>query len=366
MDIKDKFDKVKDDILIGEITKTRNTLSTDRLDMSYGELMNLYKRGDLIISPNFQRLFRWDNTRKTRFIESILLGIPIPPIFVAEDDDGKWELVDGLQRISTILSFFGDLESIPDKNYWTLESGSLIPSLEDYNIKTLPRKYIRNIERTYCRVEIIKWDSDYDMRYELFNRLNTGGESLTPQEIRNCIFRGKTNKFNDMLKNLANKEEFLRIIELSNSQIERLYNEELVLRFVSLFKGNLTSKNSKNMSMYMTEYMKEVVNTEDYDYKNIESIFDRILIVLKQTDSNDYKFSNHQFSTSLFDAIFVGVAENIEMYEGDKDGTLLRYNIAKLKNDNFFRKYTGSAASSKSRVVNRMKEAKRVMANDSI
>ena len=152
---------INDELLTSQITDMRNTLSTDRLDMSYGELISLYQRGELLINPDFQRLFRWDVSKRTRFIESLLLGIPIPPIFVAEDNDGIWELVDGLQRISTILSFFGFLKDDDNKNNWIMEPGNLVPSLEGYTGKTLPIKYKRNLERTYCRVEIIKWDSKY-------------------------------------------------------------------------------------------------------------------------------------------------------------------------------------------------------------
>ncbi|CAG7840421.1 hypothetical protein CLOHAE12215_01845 [Clostridium haemolyticum] len=78
------------------IRRARNNLTTDRLDMSYGEIISMYEREEIVIAPEFQRLFRWTDYQKTRFIESILLGIPIPPIFVAEDKDGRWELVDGL------------------------------------------------------------------------------------------------------------------------------------------------------------------------------------------------------------------------------------------------------------------------------
>ena len=95
---------LKEQILKEQIETQRNLLSTDRLDVSFGEIMSMYERREIIIKPAFQRYFRWDLDQKTRFMESILLGIPIPPIFVAEDGDGVWELVDGLQRISTVLS----------------------------------------------------------------------------------------------------------------------------------------------------------------------------------------------------------------------------------------------------------------------
>ncbi len=110
--------------LESQVQELRNSLTTDRMDMSFGEIMNMYEQGEIIISPEFQRLFRWTIEQKTKFIESILLGIPIPPIFVAEDNDGRWELVDGLQRISTVLSFFGILKTDnPEINKWSLISG---------------------------------------------------------------------------------------------------------------------------------------------------------------------------------------------------------------------------------------------------
>lgn len=178
----------RDEVLLKKLEETKNSLSTDRLDMSFGEIMSMYERREIIIDPIFQRLFRWTDFQQTRFIESLLLGIPIPPIFVAEDKDGRWELVDGLQRISTVFSFFGLLDKLPEKNDWILKHGELIPELEYFGCKDLPLKLQLNIKRAVCRIEIVKWNSKYDMRYELFNRLNTGGARLTDQEIRNCIF----------------------------------------------------------------------------------------------------------------------------------------------------------------------------------
>jgi uncharacterized protein with ParB-like and HNH nuclease domain len=98
--------ETKVNLLLQDVSDERTRLSTDRLDISFGELINLYKNKELIIRPEYQRLFRWSESQKTALIESILLSIPIPPIFVAEDKDGIWELIDGLQRVSTFISFF--------------------------------------------------------------------------------------------------------------------------------------------------------------------------------------------------------------------------------------------------------------------
>ncbi|MDE7414810.1 MAG: DUF262 domain-containing protein, partial [Lachnospiraceae bacterium] len=168
-----------------QITDERARLSTDRMDVSFGELINMYKVGELVIRPEYQRLFRWTRSQKTILIESILLGIPVPPIFVAEDESGVWELVDGLQRISTIISFFGDLDeklmtispndSLNEElnedeennvNKWTLESGGLVKELEGFNVDSLPKKYIINIKRAVCRVEILRGETNTAMKYD--------------------------------------------------------------------------------------------------------------------------------------------------------------------------------------------------------
>lgn len=94
-----------DVVLDSSIQLQRSRITADRMDVSFGELMNMYTNNELIIRPEYQRFFRWDFVQRSALLESILLGIPIPPIFVAEDEDGVWEIVDGLQRISTIISF---------------------------------------------------------------------------------------------------------------------------------------------------------------------------------------------------------------------------------------------------------------------
>lgn len=345
----------KDQLLEKEITDQRNSLATDKLDMSYGELINLYKNNELIISPKFQRLYRWNISKRTKFIESILLGIPTPPIFVAEDEKGSWELVDGLQRTSTVLSFFGELKNDNPNNSWVMDGGSLVAELNGYSHRTLPEKFKRNILRTPCRVEIIKWDSEYDLRYELFNRLNTGGEPLTQQEIRNCIFRGNSELFNELLNELGTSSAFTELVELTSNQSEQLYNEELVLRFLSLYYTPFKNIDAKNISTFMTSFMETVTENKDFDYENARQIFNKTVNLLSKFTSSIFKFSNNQFSTSLFEAITLGISKNIDYYE--KNPQIIDEKILLLKEDTIFKKYTGSAASSKSRVVKRLERA---------
>jgi hypothetical protein len=332
------------------ILKGRNSLSSDRVDMSFGELINMYSNDELVIDPDFQRLFRWDIHQRTRFVESLLLGIPIPSIFVAEDNDGCWEIVDGLQRISTILSFFGLLKENPEKNGWVLEKGSILEELEGFAVSSLPLKFKLNLKRSSCRVEVIKWNSDYDMRFELFNRLNTGGTSLTEQEIRNCIFRGISVDFTNIIKELASSVEFIDLIQPTQKQTEELYLDELVLRFFSLFENH--NDISKKLSDHMTDYMRDATKDKNlYQYK-IEK-FKQTLSLIKRLGRKSILGKNGRLSTSLYDGIFNGVAANLEYYRNSAE-VVLQDKVSSLKEDEKFKKAYGQMSNYKERTKNRI------------
>jgi Uncharacterized conserved protein len=174
-----------------DIASAKNCLKMDKEVLSIEEIVVLYKEGKITVAPDFQILFRWSNFQQTRFIESILLGFPIPPIFVAENEKKKWVLVDGLQRLSTVVSFFGVLQGkeMEAKNNWTMCKGELVKSLDGFTFHSLPAKLQQRIKHALCRIEIIKWNNNPDMQYILLNRLNSGGAMVTDQEIKNCIFR---------------------------------------------------------------------------------------------------------------------------------------------------------------------------------
>ncbi|MDM8514877.1 DUF262 domain-containing protein [Desulfobacterales bacterium HSG16] len=154
------------------IDKNRQEIKSDRMDMSFGELINMYEDGELIVSPGYKRNFTWSVTNQTKFIESILIGIPFPPVFVAEYETNIWEVVDGLQRMSTVLSFFGKLKD-EKKNNLTLSEGGIIKELDGITIDSIPLRYKLMLKRAVCRVEILRIESGCDMKYELLKRLNS-------------------------------------------------------------------------------------------------------------------------------------------------------------------------------------------------
>ena len=191
-------------MLKDEIESAAKLVKTDAYQMSIGEIVNMYKDGELIINPDFQRLFRWDIGQKSKLIESLLLGIPLPSIFVFEKDNSKWELVDGLQRVSTLLEFIGELkdsETDKPKQPTVLVATKYLPSLNNIvweqseeiteiplgEQKSLDTSQQISIKRSRISVEILKRPSENSTKYDLFQRLNSGGTLANSQELRNCI-----------------------------------------------------------------------------------------------------------------------------------------------------------------------------------
>lgn len=360
--------------LENEVDLGRKRLTADRMDISFGEILNMYREDELIIRPEYQRLYRWNNTQKTALIESLLLSIPVPPIFVAENENGVWELIDGLQRISTFLSFFGelkqDLTSINDEedeyeekleniNKWELEAGSIISSLEGFTVDTLPTSFKINLKRSVCRVEILRGQSKNEMKYELFKRLNSGGSKLTPQEIRNAIYRGIDTRLNELLLELSRNDLFISMVNLSPRKIQELYDQELILKFMA-FVNNIESINL-NTEHYLNKFMENTVRNTDYDYELIKNLFIETLNLIHcSVDKPEEVFwgAQRRLVATYFDAITVSVAQNLDKYKNNPN--LLSERIESLKNDADFKYFSGTAPSSRSRVKKRLQRANEI------
>lgn len=362
--------------LENEISFERERLSSDRMDISFGELINLYKNKELVIQPEYQRLYRWNIKQKTALIESILLGIPIPPIFVAEDSEGIWELVDGLQRVSSFISFFGELEDdltrLPDDeeemeieneddirilNKWNLEAGGLVSSLEGLNIDTLPNKYRINLKRAVCRVEILRGESNIAMKYELFKRLNSGGSKLTPQEIRNAIYRGINPVVNELLLELSRDENFRRLTTLSSQKKHELYDQELILRFIALLNNH--ENINDNLENYLNHFMEESVKSGTFDKTYYLTLFKEVISLISQVgDERTFRNQNNLFVPALYEGITIGIAQNIDRFRENQE--LLLQKIDEIKQDVDYRRFSGTASNSKSRVKNRLKRANEI------
>ncbi len=351
----------------GEIVGARNEIRTDKLDMSFGEISNLYENSELIITPEYQRLFRWQPTQKTRFIESILLGIPTPAIFVSEDESGVWELVDGLQRVSTVLEFMGVLKDVDGNDVQPsrlirASRKSQIPSLEGIVFNDLSLKARLAIKRAGCRVEVIKTGSKPKMKYEVFERLNTGGSALTEQEVRNCIFRPMSPYFVDWIEKLASFAPFSDSLSLSEYQQNTMFDRGLILRFFSI--KNAYDEFEHDVEPFITDYVREILEEErefnkDYEEKLFKETFQHIESAISEDAWRYYKDGKHKgaFSVYIYEAVSIGISENMDFIRSlSKDD--LKDRIIKFKQKPTFLENTGPGANVKLKLRQRIEFAK--------
>jgi len=222
-----------------EISTARLQIAAESVSMTVSELTNLYREGTLLIRPEFQRLFRWSNEQKSRLVESILLGIPLPSLFMAQSEDGKWDLVDGLQRVSTLLQLQGLLQgqdgllSVPLQ----LTATKFLPHLDGRSWEgdpSLSNAQKLDIRLSRLDIRVLKRSSDEKAKFDLFQRLNSFGSPLTPQEIRSAMIAGENSEALGWLVVLSRRPSFVESVSLSDRLIDEQYDLELVLRFLML------------------------------------------------------------------------------------------------------------------------------------
>lgn len=227
-------------------TKIRN----DYKDFTIGGLVLKIMSGDIELQPDFQREYVYDDTRASYLIESILIDMPIPTIYLCEEED-IYEVIDGQQRLTTVKKFYN--------NEFALKKLKYLPDLNDKYFKDLDKKQKRQFEDFCFKTTIIKPDAE-NIKYELFERLNTGASSLNAQEIRNCIYRGK---FNNILKELANDPNTRKYIFKQNRINRRMKLEEEVLSLVWFLEG------IRQGNLHFTLSKKQAINKFMESKKNI-------------------------------------------------------------------------------------------------
>ena len=256
------------DQISNQLGTQRRTVDFDTFDIQLQELLRMLSEGQISVAPAYQRQFRWDDARCSELIESLMLGIPIPNLFMATNDDNTWETVDGVQRLSAIVKFAGDnglratfglgralvLEGLKKLSLFTgLTFSSLHLSIQQH-VKTRP-----------LRVVTLNDKSDVFIRFDLFERLNTGGVLLTNHEIRDCVFQGK---FADKLDELAKLEEFQTVVRLPRRKKTDGTLEECVLRFFALI--DRYKKFDHSVEDFLTDYMKHASKDFEYDKRELE------------------------------------------------------------------------------------------------
>lgn len=241
---------------------------------SLRQIFDMIKSKDLNLHPDFQRNLVWDNFRKSRLIESILLRIPLPMFYFSQDEEGVLSVVDGLQRLSAIYEFMSNKLVLRDLEY-----------LDNCNDKTysgtnnkLDDKYVRWFNMTQIVVNVIDAQSPSKVKYDIFRRINTGGRPLNAQELRNCL---AGNGLREILKKMVKLKSFN---DATGGSVKdtRMLAQELALRFIYFSK--LTEGGVEGIKMYsgnIDEELDELVDTigktSKEDLEEYVALFDRAM-----------------------------------------------------------------------------------------
>lgn len=328
---------------------------TQSLDISFNELASMVAEKELDISPDYQRLFQWSEGARSRFIESLLLEMPVPPIYMVEEEDNRKLLIDGLQRLSSYLHFRGLLDAphltpavkIGDK--LKLEDCDIIPELNGKTYDDLGAALQIKLKRSFVRTEVVRKGSDSHFKYHMFKRLNTGGEPLTPQQLRNCTIRLLDATYIDFINELASKDANFKTCTSTLSYEQRInsYDNELVLRFFALKNSLISFKH--DVSEFLTEYLENASFPErkgNIDIARDRADFEKTFRVLADTLGEDaFGRADKQrkkiisaFAVYHFEAFTIGLQQILNQIdlENSNQISLLKSEFLAIKLDEEF------------------------------
>lgn len=343
-----------------QLDSNRRSVAFDSYDITLKQLYDMVLEGMVDIAPEYQRHFVWDSNRQSALIESLFLGIPIPSLFMASNRDASWEVIDGLQRLTTILNFIGndnELEKISIKHEQLKLSGlEKLDSMNGLIYGDLPKSMQFMLQTRPLRITVLNDRSDFTVRYDLFERLNTGGVTLHEQEIRNCVYIGP---FNDFIKDLSENHDFRAVVKMTANAERSGSYEELVLRFFAYHED--AEQFVHSVKGFLNEFMeKKTESFKDKESKELRKVFQNTFKVLRDNLPDGIVRGARKNITPvvLYEAISVGCALAIgsgEIYAPEK--------LAALLNNPEVKKCTTGATNSKKMVLKRINIVKDTLVN---
>lgn len=360
--------------LLNELDERSSQIRFEVIDFSAGELVRLHEDGEIQIQPAFQRMFRWSQAQQSRLIESMLLGLPVPQIVLFQRADGVLELIDGLQRVSSLIRFISGktpLAAAEEQPQNTILDGcDVLTSLNGKVYADLPSVLQLELRRKSLRAIVIRRTNDPSLRYEMFKRLNAGGSSAEPHEVRNASLRivGEVGeRFLDFLGRCSEYPAFQEITDtLSDTAKNRLGRQELVLRFFAL--KNAIDIYKGNISDWLDNYSEAVVKGEaKFDYATEEPLFEEYFDILNEKLGTE-AFLKHKNGRALgglapayFDAVTMGLLPlRARLATATTDRCKEFLNIAVGHENDDFRENVGPGANAVPRLHRRIAEVQRV------
>lgn len=330
-----------------QLEQERRTVSFDTYDIAVRQLLEMVAEKSIDIAPEYQRKFVWDVQRQSEFVESVFLGIPIPSLFMATNKDSSWEVVDGVQRISTLVHFCGAEELrykiLKRREPLTLAGLEKLTDFSEKGFLELPKSVQLAFLTRPIRVTTLNDKSDLAVRFDLFERLNSGGVKLQPQEIRNCVYRGP---FNEKLKSLSQYPNFRQVVKLSGDDETNGTYEELVLRFFSFLERYREFEHS--VLEFLNKYMDDANHQPPTEAT--EAIFTQTFDFLSaELPDGIIRGGRRATPVNLYEAISVGTALALGAGRQPRAGVL-----SELLNDDELRELTSGGTNSRRRVTSRI------------
>ena len=324
----------------------------------------MYEDKELEISPAFQRVFVWNEQRRSQFIESLLLELPIPPIYVIEHgEEGHYLLIDGLQRLSSYLHFRGcltnDYQEVKSGDFLVLTGCDIVPELNGRQWVDLDTALQIRLKRSFVSLQVIRKESMPDLKYHMFKRLNSGGVEISPQQIRNAYVRMLEfgDKLMDFVSKLAEDENFKATCyevltdRSKNDQSDINY----VLRFFA-FK-NARQDYVHDIEPFVDSFAESVARGagheagKSFDYKEEERIFRKTFAVLNNsTADKSFTAVTGGFATYHYEAVALGIQSILDRLEPTKSDQMSKLKTALIttrKSPEFLKIATGGGKNTK-------------------
>lgn len=373
MTLKDNLENLQ------EIARER-TVKTQSIEYDLETLVKKIKKGVIKLDPDYQRRHRWNNEYSSRLIESLILNIPIPIIYLSydidvdvEEEGARFSVIDGQQRLTAILNFF--------ENKFPLEGLDILTDLEGCYYKNLPPFLIRRLEERSIKCLRIDSTLDPQVKLDIFERLNSGSVRLEAHELRNATQRGP---FNDLCKRLSTNEIFRTLIQVpvnneeaeANSKVKKMEDVELVLRFFALSNDHYkTYKKAKGKQFkdFLTDRLGELNKTPTEELNKLEKDFINIIVCIHSTFGNNafakYKYIaeadeyelQSNFNAAVYDALIVGYASTRKSSKCNITKDQVDSFTHLFSKEDFYESVSGSILDSK-KIINRIDQAKAIFA----
>lgn len=324
----DEEDVVNDDY----VDLSGQQIVTRPADPTIQSLFDMWKEGDIILQPKFQRKYVWNIAQASKLVESILLGFPLPVIYVSEDNDGKWIVIDGQQRLTSIFNFMDNTfeHQNGSKTEFKLSSLKVLAKYNKSKFADLEKEDQRKFKNYSIRVVVILKNSGEDIKFDMFERLNRGSVGLNDMELRNCIYRGN---YMDSIKEFSTDPLFRKLVGLRGNE-PRMKDAELVLRFLAFSHAhydNYSAPIKKFLNDDCEKYKKYEDKQRAVDLEGFKSALQLTSSIFgehafkrffRDPKTGVIKWEDKKFNVSLFD-IYMWV---FSRYTSQQDKNLIMQN----------------------------------------